>query len=345
METASGLAPAALPSVGVASDSLTDRIVRLGSVCERLSAYAIARKTGLSESTVRRILHENDVPVRSAACSPENRAASAQRRAKAIALKRADPDLSAKEIGRLVGVCETQALRYLHDAKIATPLRRPTEEATAAANEATRAVIRERDRYAQEHGLWTRERTAEFLVLRLPVIVHLAREGLLEPSARLRLGRRTFPLYAPRDVRRFARARYQNTDHRVRLHRSPEFVRRWARRHGFSRQKADELAARAAERADREKRLRSGITTADKRHARWRWMYEGNNPELEELLATDGLSRYRAIAWLDWQRHPEDWPRNQYPASRCDQEDIDPKFLRTAEDRVRHGLRKALQTL
>ena len=50
------------------------------------------------------------------------------------------------------------------------------------------------------------------------------------------------------------------------------------------------------------------------------------------------------LRWLDWQRHPTDWPRDRYPASKSDLDDMDAAFLRAAEDRVRHALRKALLT-
>jgi hypothetical protein len=83
-------------------------------------------------------------------------------------------------------------------------------------------------------------------------------------------------------------------------------------------------------------------------HNRWVAMYEGGDAELEELLVGSELTRFRAIAWLDWQRHPEDWPRERYPASRTDADDADPKSLRPMERRLRDALRargiKPLQT-
>ncbi|MGD0165791.1 MAG: hypothetical protein ABSC51_00675 [Gaiellaceae bacterium] len=246
--------------------------------------------------------------------------------------------MSAKAIGDLVGVCESQALNYLHGDDIATPRPAPPASGRAAANEATRAVIRERDRYAREHGLWTRQQTTEFLVLRRPSVVYLEREGLLEPSMRLRIGTRTFSLYDPRDVRLFARVRHQSTDHRVLLHRSPESVRRWAKGRGYGRKKADELAARAVERADKEKRLRSGITTADERYIRWRRLYD----ECRREYPDDSLAAHcRAIFEADWPAHPEDWPRDKYPANRRWPELPDAGFARVAAMRIRNSLQNA----
>src|SRR5207253_1867320 len=116
----------------------------------------------------------------------------------------------------------------------------------AAGNAAWRVTIAERDRYASESGHWTREQVELFLPARGPTLVYLEREKLLVPAERFR---ETFPLYHPRDVKLYARARRQSDDHRVRMHRDPAKIRRWARNRGYSRQKADELAARAAERA------------------------------------------------------------------------------------------------
>ena len=49
----------------------------------------------------------------------------------------------------------------------------------------------------------------------------------------------------------------------------------------------------------------------------------------------------RVIAIEDWQSHPEDWPRDRYPASQRD--DQFPDSLRTIENRVYAAIRKALQ--
>jgi len=69
-------------------------------------------------------------------------------------------------------------------------------------------------------------------------------------------------------------------------------------------------------------------------------MFAGRDAELEELLASDGLSRLRAIAWLDWQRHPQDWPRDKWPASRSDPDDIDPVMIGGASNRVKKALQR-----
>jgi len=120
-------------------------------------------------------------------------------------------------------------------------------------------------------------------------------------------------------------------------------VDRWGERKDSARRAATKLR-------DTLRRPRGGRPAKLALHERWRAMYEGRDAELEELLADDslsrdGLSRIRAVAFLDWQRHPDDWPRDRYPSSRHDADEIDRSFLRPAEDRVRKGLKKALQSV
>jgi hypothetical protein len=111
-----------------------------------------------------------------------------------------------------------------------------------------------------------------------------------------------------------------------------------------------ESAKRAARKLAHElQRRRGGRPRAEERTGRWRAMYEGRDPELESMLdpgldGENGLSRYRLLVWLDWQRHAEDWKRDRYPASRTHPGEIDPAFLRAGEDRVRKALGKRLQT-
>jgi transposase len=342
MSTASVVAPAAQPSVGAAQDAFSrrarsDRNARILKLAgDGRSAYAIAREVGCSDTTVRSLLHAFGAPVRAAACSLERRALSAERRAQAIALYEAG--LSFAEVGQRLGVGTTQVGRYLHDAGV--PARRPgaSEQFTAAGNEATREMVRERNRRAHELALWTRQEAADFLVLRLPSLVYLEREGLLEPVTRLELGARTFPLYEPRDVKLFARERRRSADHRVRMHRTPEAIRRWARTRGYSRRKVDELAERAADRASREKRLRTAIASAEERHARWRRLCDQFRLDYPD----DSMAALcRAVFDVDWQEHPEDWPREKYPPNRQWRDVPDGRFARTAAMRIRNALQNA----
>jgi len=89
------------------------------------------------------------------------------------------------------------------------------------------------------------------------------------------------------------------------------------------------------------RRRRGGAPSKRELHARWLSMFNGEDVELEELIGDDPKRRVRTIAWLDWQRHPEDWPRQKWPASRFDPEDIEPNLLPAARERVK----KALQNL
>jgi hypothetical protein len=111
-------------------------------------------------------------------------------------------------------------------------------------------------------------------------------------------------------------------------------VARWGQRgNGYLRRATERYEAAVA-------RRRGGAPPKTELHERWRAMRDGQDPELEELLAADGMKRTPAIAWLDWQRYPVDWPREKWPASRSDPDDMDGTFMRAAADRVWQALRK-----
>ena len=126
------------------------------------------------------------------------------------------------------------------------------------------------------------------------------------------------------------------------------FLKRWcAPEQRFNRELAawavrnPAAAKRAADRLIAAlRRSRGGAPRKTQLHARWSAMFAGRDAELEELLASDGLSRLRAIAWLDWQRHPQDWPRDKWPASRSDPDDIDPVMIGGASNRVKKALQR-----
>ena len=93
------------------------------------------------------------------------------------------------------------------------------------------------------------------------------------------------------------------------------------------------------------RRRRGGARPKTALYARWLAMAEGKDAELEELLADAGMIRNRVLALLDWQRHPEDWPRAKWPPSKHDPEDLDPLYLPGAQERVRKGLQNARKKL
>lgn len=102
----------------------------------------------------------------------------------------------------------------------------------------------------------------------------------------------------------------------------------------------------AAKLAEALRRKRGGAPRKDELHGRWLRMYESHSDsELEALIGGSDWSRIRAIAFLDWQRQPSDWPRQRYPASRKDPDSIDPRYLTTAKQRVEKGLQKARKKL
>ena len=110
-----------------------------------------------------------------------------------------------------------------------------------------------------------------------------------------------------------------------------------------------DAAVRRLEQALR--RRRGGAPAKDELHIRWLAMFEGNDEELEEMLVDDQafsgdrLSRIRTLAWLDWQRHPDDWPRDRWFASPSDGSELDPELVAGAGERVRKGLQTARKKL
>jgi hypothetical protein len=112
------------------------------------------------------------------------------------------------------------------------------------------------------------------------------------------------------------------------------YVARWGHR-------GSEYVKRATERLRR--RLRGGRPPKAhliERHARWLSMDLREDPELEELLTESECDRLRMIVLLDWQRHPEDWPRDVWRASRLDSDQLEPRLMRAAGDRVRKALQR-----
>ncbi len=66
---------------------------------------------------------------------------------------------------------------------------------------------------------------------------------------------------------------------------------------------------------------------------------------LDERDTADPSAYYvaQAVAELDWQEHPEDWPRDKYPPARGDTQALDSRFASQAAKRVLTGI-KRLQT-
>lgn len=91
-----------------------------------------------------------------------------------------------------------------------------------------------------------------------------------------------------------------------------------------------------------ERLRRGGAPKKAELHGRWLAMFRGSDAELEEMLkaAPGGLSRLRAIALLDWQRHPADWPRDKWPPSRFDPDDLEANVLPAARERVKKALQR-----
>lgn len=154
-----------------------------------------------------------------------------------------------------------------------------------------------------------------------------------ERSARIRAGLRRF--YSDGEASAGTRAIFRKSMSDPE-HQFAAEMGRWG-------SKGPEYAKRAAAKlAYNLRRRRGGAPPKVELHARWLRMFEAREDlELEELIDGAGGSRARAIAFLDWQRHPHDWPRDKYPASRRDPHAIDPHVLRPAKQRVEKALQRA----
>src|SRR5262249_37652461 len=98
-----------------------------------------------------------------------------------------------------------------------------------------------------------------------------------------------------------------------------------------------EAAKRAAAALEEDlKRGRGAAPKKEQLHTRWRVMFESDGDGELSLM-----ERYRMVALLDWQQHPEDWPRDKWPSSRSDLDDLPEPLLSGAAARIKKALQRA----
>jgi transcriptional regulator with XRE-family HTH domain len=200
----------------------------------------------------------------------------------------------------------------------------------------------ELERVAEGMGRWTEGEAADFLGVDATMVKEYEDAGLLPPAYTFAGVPFTARLHRIGDVRKLARdlwllSRDPDGDHRRRVHSDPEWVKRWAKDRGWSRARGERLAQRVRDRNEQRARIRVK-RTAEERHERWRgkWLkLREDHPDEDpnDLLGDVALS--------DWQDHPEDWPRERYPARQHDPSDFSDGYIRrAARDRVRTAIQK-----
>jgi hypothetical protein len=204
------------------------------------------------------------------------------------------------------------------------------------------------DRHCREHGYWTLEEVAEYLVMTKPEVLYYEGRGLLLPAERVDGLYQSIPrpVFRPSDVRRFA-VKQRDADYRARTYFDPHVAYKMASRRWPGR---PDVADRAAERAKARKKKRPSIRATGRptaagpsqelveigelfEHLRAEYDAEYER-EVELGLASDGrASDYeveQATYEVHYGMHPEAWSYD--PATAPD----------TAARRVRYA-RKVLQ--
>lgn len=158
----------------------------------------------------------------------------------------------------------------------------------------------------------------------------------LKPVEERRFGGIRFTLYRVRDARRRARELFVSDSPWVKMHRDPDFVFDWALARWGDVERAKRVRQAVRERNARHAKIRTGLNHAAERHERWRGLLltlQAKFPDEEpKRLLGD-------VALLDWQSHPEDWPRDRYPAKSSDTDDfVDGYVRREARERVKKAL-------
>ncbi len=207
--------------------------------------------------------------------------------------------------------------------------RAPVPRGTPARDEA--ATL---ERFCEERGFWTGRRAAKELLVDEKMVSHWVDRGFLTVADVYVGAPFTANLFWPAAVKTLAREVWKSKDHRI--HRDPDFVYRWAIARGWTERDADRLAGRCRRRRQRYAAFRAGRHPAETTHVRWREManeLRAKHPERSEN------SRLGEVALIDWQRNPDAWPRDRYPASEDDAQDMDQEVFGAAVKRVRQGIK------
>lgn len=119
------------------------------------------------------------------------------------------------------------------------------------------------------------------------------------------------------------------------MQNDPLWVFMFAIKRGFTVEQSDALRLKRIKRNEQLARVRT--LWAEERHSRWRDALQKKQTE-DPGASTAALKRQ--IVLEDWQRYPEDWPRDRYPASKSGPDDIDRHAYETALERLKKSLQK-----
>jgi transcriptional regulator with XRE-family HTH domain len=230
---------------------------------------------------------------------------------------------------------------FTSDVSEARPTERVQTRRRMKPGDAARAAAAELERYCEEQGLWTGLKAAGFLGLDPKMVSYLVAREHLKVAERRTMAPFSATLFLPADVKRFARERWQGgreaREHRI--HYNPDRVFRWAMRRWKNLDRAERLKDQVADRNRRHAAIRIDFKLYRRWSELWSKLQEDCPEEKPNLLLGQ-------VALLDWQQHPEDWPRSSYPARRTDPLDFaDARIREAARDRVQQALlQKSLQT-
>jgi hypothetical protein len=181
------------------------------------------------------------------------------------------------------------------------------------------AGIEQAKQYRQARGRWNLSEAAAFLGRSPGALAWYEDMQLLEPVERVLFGPHRETLYEPKVVKRFGRELVLSDSYRVRFHRDPAWVLRWALKRGATLAAAEALSGRVAERNARLAKIRAGKgqpAPMRPHHERWREAYNAE-PDFDyaEGRKLTRQERLRAVALADWQTYPEIWPRAEWPSA------------------------------
>lgn len=225
----------------------------------------------------------------------------------------------------------------------------PAEHATVGGRTQPEAVplehrgVRYARDYANERGYWLVSQAAESVLKVVERTVHanLARGNLRSVEKRM-FGGINFVFFEPRAVKEYARRSFESSDGRVKRFYDPLAVELQSLLRGLQRDAAKSAAARAEERRRVHARLRIGKpqpAPIAPHAARWATRLEELAQELawyetpptrQELL--------RLVALEDWQKYPEIWSRQDWPAEGHDPQSLRAIDYRRAAARIRRSL-------
>ena len=202
----------------------------------------------------------------------------------------------------------------------------------------------------ERQGYWTIPRAAQELLLSEPTLIRYLISGPNRrlPPQRVRAAHGPLLLIPIREAKRLAKARLTSDHWLVQIHNDPDEAARWEakRSEACGRQLSVNQALAIRDKVERRNTIANKIRidtgrppSANALHTRWDLILLALQ---SENLETEPSELFGDVALLDWQQHPEDWPRERYPAKRDDLDDFADGYVRRA---ARDRVQKALQRL